>query len=189
VSQLPARARNVVRRERRRLADAGVTFSVEEMDPSLRRTVGRLEANLNHKYGGVFDDAAVRRLHDAVASCLGDRARYGISRLSDAACGSVLTMRWRDELHARTVGFDYELQGRLPVYFGLLFYGLIEYASETGVRRLHYSTGADRTKRSRGCRLVQQYAYLHCLDPRRHAELANLLGSAPPATEPPADGG
>lgn len=141
----------------------------------MRDDIDRLETNLNRKYGGTFDDRAVRRLRETMADVLGDRLLVGLAMLDGRPVGSVLVLRWRDELYARTVGFDYGRTGPLPIYFGLLFYRLAEYARREQARTVHYATGSEQTKQSRGCRLVAQYAYIRALDPGLHRELSAAL--------------
>jgi predicted N-acyltransferase len=171
LATLPSKARVMVRGERRRLAGAGVTMSVRPLTPDLLDTVDALEDNVNDRYGRPFDRASVRHLRTVIAARLPGEVRVALAERDRQPCGSVLFFHWRDELYARTVGFDYAVQGRLPVYFGLVFYTLVEYAQRVGATRIRYSTGADRAKRSRGCALVAQYAYLKHLDRVRHAAL------------------
>ncbi|MGC9666042.1 GNAT family N-acetyltransferase [Planosporangium sp. 12N6] len=157
---LRSKTRIMVRREIRRLADAGFGVSVHPVTPEVQDDLDRFEGALNAKYGGAFDPGAVRRLRESIAAHLPRHARVAFADLAGRRCGSALFFRWRDELHVRTAGFDYALKGDLPGYFGLLFYGLIAHAHETGVRRIFYSTGAERAKRSRGCVLVGQDAFV-----------------------------
>jgi len=58
---------------------------------------------------------------------------------------------YRGNVWTHHVGFDYEAQGTLPVYFGVLFYGVMDFAAEHGLRVLDYTFGSDDAKRSRGC--------------------------------------
>jgi len=160
----------VVRQEIKRLDRAGVRFEMRPFGPELRDEVDRLEVNLNRKYGGTFDDDAVRRLREMIGDLLGERVLIGLALVGDRAAGSVLVLRWRDELYARTAGFDYELTDGLPVYFGLVFYNLIEYGQRTGVRAIHYATGTEDAKRRRGCRMVRQHAYVKGLDRELHKD-------------------
>ena len=69
------------------------------------------------------------------------------------------------------LGFDYQVKCTVPVYFGLLFYHLIEYAQANSVTRIFYSTVSGPTKRSRRCTLTGQYAYLKLINRRAQARL------------------
>jgi predicted N-acyltransferase len=88
--------------------------------------------------------------------------------------GFVLVFLDGDEVYARQAGFDTAVTGRLPVYFGLVYYELIRVAGEWGARRIYYSTGSGAVKRSRGCRAVEQFAYVKVLDPAASIALAAL---------------
>ncbi|MBB5940304.1 GNAT family N-acetyltransferase [Streptomyces zagrosensis] len=173
---LTTNMRNNVRREMKRLAAAGVRYESRELDPAAREEADRLEARLNRKYK-TFDDRAVRRLREAVARQAGDHAGLEFARLEGHAVGSLLYFRRREELYVRTAGFDYEATEGLPVYFGLLFYHLIERARALGVRVIHYSVGTEEAKRRRGCRLVRQYAYVKGLAPGLHDAFAHHVAA------------
>jgi hypothetical protein len=175
VGALAADWRQVARRDIRRLADARVRYEMRRLDSSTSAEVDRLEANLNRKYGGLFQDGAVRKLRDVIGAVLADQTRVAVALMDDQVVGSLVVFRWRDELHARTAGFDYESIGKVPVYFGLLFYYLVDYARQVGVHRIYYSTGTERAKRHRGCRMTSQVAYIRCLDPALHDELISAL--------------
>jgi predicted N-acyltransferase len=177
LAMLSSDRRNAIRRERRALENAGVTFAVRQLRPDVNDEVDRLERNLNEKYGGVFDDEAVRKIRNVIAASLPESARIAFAHLDGRPCGSLVFFRWRDEIHARTAGFDYETCGKLPVYFGLLFYSLVEYSQENEIRQIFYSTGSAPTKQSRGCTLVTQHAYIKALSPQRDQRLAALVAS------------
>ncbi|MFT2017321.1 GNAT family N-acetyltransferase [Streptomyces sp. 796.1] len=173
---LTANMRNNVRRERKRLTAAGVRYRAGGLDPAALATADRLEGWLNRKYG-TFDDAAVRRLRERIAAHAGDAAGLEFADLDGRTVGSLLYFRHRDELYVRTVGFDYAATDGLPVYFGLLFYHLIERAARCGVRTVHYSVGSAEAKRRRGCRLVRQHAYVKGLAPGLHAAFADAVAA------------
>jgi Acetyltransferase (GNAT) domain len=163
------------RRELNKLANACTRYETCSFAPEVSSDVDRLEANLNRKYGGTFDDEAVRRLRETIGEILGDRVQIALARIDDRVVGSLVFMRWRDELYVRTAGFDYELIEGLPVYFGLMFYYLIAHAQRSSVRVIHYSTGSEEAKRRRGCRLVRQYAYVKGIDTRLHDAFADAV--------------
>ncbi|MBO4205250.1 GNAT family N-acetyltransferase [Micromonospora echinofusca] len=157
---LRSKTRIMVKREISRLADAGLGVTVHPVTAEVQDDLARFETALTDRYGGAFDPQATRRLRETIATHLPGTARVAFADLSGRRCGSLLFFHWRDELYARTAGFDYPVKGDLPVYFGLLFYWLIDHAHSLGVRTIYYSTGADRAKRSRGCRLVGQDAFV-----------------------------
>jgi hypothetical protein len=57
----------------------------------------------------------------------------------------------RGNAWASHAGFDYEAQGTLPVYFGVVFYGVMDFAAEHDLRVLDYRFKTEYAKRSRGC--------------------------------------
>jgi uncharacterized protein len=178
LGRLDGRRRNAVRRDRRKLADAGVELSVRRLAPELVGELVALEANLNAKYGTPFDPAAARAGYDALLRSAPEHALVATAEIEGRICGFVLLLRWRDELYARQVGFDYERQGSLPVYFGVVFYEPIGYAIREGLARIDYATGAQGTKRTHGCSRLGQYAYVRCFDDGLHARLARELTRA-----------
>lgn len=168
-----------MRYEVSQLERAGIRYEEHPLTPEARAEMERLESYHNVKYGGVFDEDALRSLRDAIERHLGSQTRILLAKLGDRTVGSLLFFTRGEELYIRTVGFDYEAIGKLPVYFGMLFYHLVGRAQATGIRQIHYSTGSEDAKRRRGCRLVRQYAYLRALDPKLHERLAGTLGAEP----------
>ena len=160
---LTRKAASTVRREVKKLAAAGVSYDVVEPSDTVLAEVDGLERNLNRKYGGIYDDAAVARLRATMSEHL-TGLLVARARLGDRTVASLLIIRWRDELYARTVGFDYQATAGLPVYFGLLFYFLVGWAQDNGIRGVSYSTGTEDAKRRRGCVGIGQYAYVKALD-------------------------
>ncbi len=164
LAMLEPRDAGTARREMRKLGAAGIGYDTVEPTEAVLAEVDVLERQLNRKYGGTYDDDAVARLRHRMAGAL-DGLFVARARLSGRTVGSLLAIRWRDEIYARTVGFDYEAIGTLPVYFGLLFYHLVAYAQAEGVRVISYATGTQDAKRRRGCVPIPQYAYVKPLDP------------------------
>ena len=178
LARFDGRRRNAVRRDRRKLADAGVELSVRRLAPELLGELVALEANLNAKYGTPFDPVAARAGYEALLRLAPEHGLVSTAEIDGRICGFVLLLRWRDELYARQVGFDYERQGGLPVYFGVVFYEPIEYAIREGLARIDYATGAEATKRAHGCSQLRQYAYVRCFDGDLHTRLARELTRA-----------
>ena len=73
--------------------------------------------------------------------------------------GFALLYRWRHELYARIVGFDYE---RLPpdsrVYFTIMFYEPIRYAITNGIKVIDYGLETGDAKVGRGCVLAPRWS-------------------------------
>lgn len=169
--------RAAILREQRALAKAGVTYQVEPLTDELADRIAPLELALYARHGTEPDAAAFRAVLRSIAAYCGDVASVVTAHLDGRLAGFVLVFRWGDDVYARQTGFDYPLIGRLPVYFGLVYYELIRLAVPWGARRIYYSTGSGDVKRSRGCRGVPQWAYVKAFDPATHANLAALSGS------------
>jgi predicted N-acyltransferase len=172
--------RAAILREQRALAAAGVTYEVQPFTEDLVDRVAPLELALYARHGTDVDAGAFRAvLHSVARHCAG--SAYALTASIDGRlAGFLLVFRWGDELYARQAGFDYAAVGRLPVYFGLVYYELIRLAGEWGVRRIHYSTGSGAVKASRGCQAVPQHAYVKAFDPDVHA-LVEKLEATPAA--------
>jgi predicted N-acyltransferase len=151
IDSFPSRHRTKVRRELRKLREGGVALTVEPLTQDLIRTVAPLIVNLLNKYD-IDDDC------DSITGSLGvlrkalKQSTYGVvARVGDRVVGFMELIVYRGNAWARHAGFDYEAQGTLPVYFGVMFYGVMDFAAEHGLRVLDYTFGTEDAKRSRGC--------------------------------------
>jgi predicted N-acyltransferase len=151
IDSLPSRYRTKVRRELRKLSEGGVAITVEPLTPDLIRTVAPLIVNLQDKYDIDADcdsiTASMRLLYKTLKESI-----YGVvARVDDRVIGFNELIVYRGNAWTHHVGFDYEAQGTLPVYFGVFFYGVMDFAAEHGLRVLDYTFGTEGAKRSRGC--------------------------------------
>lgn len=153
-----------VRKEIRQLAEAGVTFRVRPLDEDTIQQIVPLEIQLEARYGVDDDFESAARNHRIVSRHLGEGIRTVAAEADGRIRGFINVAPWRDDLIVRQAGFDYPFQGRLPLYFGVLFYALVPYAIETGIRRIHYSVESEAAKRSRGCRATSQYGFAKAFD-------------------------
>jgi len=151
IGSFSKRYREMIRREMRKLADAQVQITVEALTRELITSVLPLVSQLHAKHEvDVHGDEArnefevLRRIfkHDAMAV---------VARVGDRPVGFVELVLYRGNAWAHQAGFDYEFQGTLPVYFGVLFYGLMDFAEAAGIYRIDYSFGTEHAKVSRGC--------------------------------------
>jgi uncharacterized protein len=169
--------RREIRRERRRLEEAGVRISAGPLAPKEVPALSGLEANLVRRHGSPRSREQLHETLGSIAERLEDSSLLLTARQEGRLMGFSLFLAWRDELYARHVGFDYDFQGKLPLYFALLFYEVAALAPARGVRRIHYGVASGEAKRSRGCRTVPEVAYVRALDPEAEKALAELLGS------------
>jgi uncharacterized protein len=167
--------RRVIREDLAKLESAGVELAVEPLTESLVPELAPLEAAVHRKYGDPRELSASRRMLTSLARDFGDRTTMSIARMGGRICGFAGLIRWRDEIHLRHVGFDYGLQGSVPVYFGAVFYEPVRFAQRSGAARIDYSIESADAKRRRGCRQILEYGYVRCLDESVHARVAQLL--------------
>ncbi len=152
IDSLSSRYRNKVRRELRKLTEGGVVITVEPLTPDLIRNVAPLIVNLENKYG-IDDDC------DSITASLGllrkvvkQSMHSVVARVGDRVVGFNELVVYRGNAWTHHAGFDYDAQGTLPVYFGVMFYGVMDFAAEHGLRVLDYTFGTEDAKRSRGCK-------------------------------------
>jgi predicted N-acyltransferase len=159
--------RETVRAERRRMAAAGVSVAVEPLTARAIPRLAWLETQLFAKYGlSSWDPLESQRAFEAVRGELGEAALVSMARDGDEVRGFVLLMRWQDAWYAWRGGFDYEFQGRLPLYFETAYYRPVESAPAFGVRVIYYGVGSAATKRSRGCEDSLQHSCILWLKER-----------------------
>jgi uncharacterized protein len=177
LDMLPNSRRRDVRRERRRMAEAGVRFGVEPLSPDLVGEIVPLQLGHGRKYGHAYTvEALTRSLTLHIRHC-GAAARVVTARSPDGVLrGFSLLIERGDRLFVNQTGCDYQWQGKLPIYFALCYYEPVEHASSIGVTTLDYAIEAEQTKVSRGCVLEQRYGYLKLLGGNGHSEVTGLLG-------------
>jgi predicted N-acyltransferase len=163
LATLSAHRARRIRAECRRLAAAGVVSAVE---PLTRRDVpelAELEAQLLRKYGMDWSPGHSRAILASVLEAMGEDALVSTARVGGRLVGFCLVLRHRGEWYAHRAGFDYAAQGRLPLYFDVVYYRPLEAAAAAGVPTIHYGTGSADAKRARGCLSTRQLSYLRRL--------------------------
>lgn len=152
-----------IRDERRRVSSAG--FRSETLllaDADLGR-LGDLETQLLRKYGHDWAPEHSVSTFERVAAVFGDDASVSVVARGGEVAGFVILLRLGSRWSARQVGFDYEAQGDLPLYFETLFYGPVESAELHGVDRIDYGLGSEEAKVSRGCVATTQRTWVKAL--------------------------
>jgi len=166
--------RRRIRRDLRALDAAGVTYRLEGLTGDLIDRIAPLELNLYAKYGTPADADAFRRVLHSIATHTGDTVRVLTAELDGKLAGFVLFFTHRGEMYARQTGYDYTVKGEVPLYFGLLYYELLQLAVAEGVTAIHYGTGSGNVKLSRGCVGRAQLAYVKAFDPVTADRVAEL---------------
>ena len=153
IDSLPRKHRNKVRRELRKLTEGGVAITVEPLTPDLIRTVAPLLVNLYNKYN-IDEDCDLITARLGILRKALKQSTYGVvARVGDRVVGFNELVVYRGNAWTHHAGFDYDAQGTLPVYFGVMFYGVMDFAAEHGLRVLDYTFGTEDAKRSRGCQV------------------------------------
>lgn len=106
--------RRRIRRDLRRLEEAGARYELSPLTDDLIDRIAPLELNLYAKYGTPADADAFRRVLTSVATNTGDTARVLTAELDGRLAGFVLFFTHRGEMYARQTGYDYEAKGDTP---------------------------------------------------------------------------
>lgn len=168
--------RYAIRRDERRLDEAGVVTEVVPLTAGLAPELAPLIANVDRKHTGVAqpDEDEEAALLDLVRR-FGDRVVVSLARAQGAVRGFALFFRHGSRLFARDVGFDYEFQGKLPLYFAVLFYEPVRFALRERVGVVDYGVGSVGDKASRGCRVVRELGYLRSPDVTVTAAIEEMI--------------
>jgi predicted N-acyltransferase len=183
------RRRVKIKRELRALDEAGVTYLTQPLTADIIEQLAPLELALYAKHSTPANADAFRAVLHSIADHAGTAARVTTAYLDGHLTGFVLTFTHHGEMYARQAGFDYEAQGKLPLYFGLVYYELLRIALAEGLSQIHYSTGSDRVKLSRGCTPRRQIAYVKARRAEHIERLSQLAQHCEPCTMPREAGG
>lgn len=163
LAQMTQHRRRRVRLERRALAAAGVEVRVEPLTTQLSRRLGELDASLLAKYGNPADPTRSASVISGIAEVMGDDALVSLARLAGEVIGFGLVLRSRagpaEHWFGHRAGFDYAAQGRLPLYYEVLYYSVMEAAAAAGVAVLHAGIGSTEAKLARGCMASEQRSF------------------------------
>ncbi|GAA3487215.1 GNAT family N-acetyltransferase [Streptomyces cremeus] len=174
LARFEQRRRVKIKRELRALDEAGVTYLTQPLTADIIDQLAPLELALYAKHGTPADADAFKAVLRSIADRAGAAARVTTAYLDGHLTGFVLTFTHRGEMYARQAGFDYAAQGKLPLYFGLVYYELLRTALAEGLSQIHYSTGSDRVKLSRGCTPRRQFAYVKARRAEHGERLSHL---------------
>jgi len=160
LGQFSSYRRVVIRRELRKLGDAGVVTEIRQLTEDLMPILVELELQLVRKYGGPRTREQLERNLRTLAVYLPHESVVAMAACGDVIRGFAALAHWRQELYPRNVSFDYGFQRKLPLYFAVVFYEPVKYAIRNGVKRIEYGIGSLDAKISRGCRGVPLYGYV-----------------------------
>jgi hypothetical protein len=164
-----------IRRERRRMHEA-VRFTVEPLTSDLIQELVPLLLQHGRRYGHAYTSEGLTRGMSLHRQHLGQQVSAVTARSSDGrARGFATIVAWGGRVFVRQTGFDYDWQGRLPLYFGVCYYEPIEYAMRIGATALDMAIESEVTKLSRGCELDQRFGYLKVLDEASRTRVEPLV--------------
>jgi uncharacterized protein len=152
LAHLPSARRQVVRRDLRRFARSGCYY--QEMPLSrCREQIAGLSVQLLSKYGHEASATEEAARFGRQAEWVDEIGMVLCAFLGERIVGFAHFMEWGGVLYARSIGFDYSVAREAGLYFNLLYYRAIEYASERGIAKIHYGCDSYDTKVSRGASL------------------------------------
>jgi uncharacterized protein len=167
--------RRRISKEIRSFSEAGVVFSQHPLGEVIEQ-ITPLGMALESRYGVDGDTvAAAQKSLQIVSAAFGERAIALTAEQDGKIRGYVLAVRWNDVLVLRSAGFDYDFKGRLPLYYGVVFYNVVDYALASAVRQVLYSIESTEAKKSRGCRIIDEYGMVSGLDDQASAALRQVL--------------
>ncbi|SCE77634.1 GNAT family N-acetyltransferase [Micromonospora mirobrigensis] len=149
LASMPNRRRTNVTAERRKLADAGVTFELRPLVPDDLDEILPLELDQYEKYGHHYHRTEARALHEAYLRHLGEDALLVRAHRDGRLIGFASIVRHGRSAYIRQGGFDAAAADGAPVYFGTVFHQPIAWAYQVGVDTIDLSISADDTKQHR----------------------------------------
>lgn len=156
-AMLEGRRASGVRKDIRVFANAGYTTAVEPLSACWFEA-GPLVANVQNRYG---EDETVQQCRASLhsqARALDPSSLAFTARRDGRLVAMALYYAWRDRLHGRLVGFDYEALDNAREYFSLYFYEPLRWAYRNNIRVLHLGMGSYAGKFRRGARPAALWA-------------------------------
>ncbi|MGK5642075.1 GNAT family N-acetyltransferase [Streptomyces sp. URMC 126] len=164
LAEMTPHRRRRVRLERRALAEAGIETRIERVTPELVPRLGELDCNLLRKYGNPASPEHSAALIGWIGEVMGDDVMVSVARKDGVPIGFGMVLRsralGREEWFGHRAGFDYEAQGRLPLYYDVLYYRVLEAAAAQGVPVLHAGIGSVEAKLARGCHAAREHSFI-----------------------------
>ena len=152
--------RRGIRRDLLTFERSACTISLARFDEHYEECVPLVVA-LQQRYGALDSVPVIRERLREQAMALGDSGMCFLCRLRGNLVGFSLFYKWRNELYARLVGFDYD---RLPsdsrAYFSLLFYEPILHAINNDMHMIDYGISSIEAKAGRGAALQPRWSVL-----------------------------
>ena len=169
LKSLKPKTREHVRREIRKCKENGVTIEEAELD-DLATKLSELYTNLSLKYdkhAESYDPYFFNMLNKYAK----EKTKLFIAKKNGEVIGFSLSLRHRDILDVMIVGFNYAMRTNTDFsYFNLCFYAPINYAIESGVKKIYYRFLMEKIKLDRGCKQEKTYGFV-----KYHNKLLRVL--------------
>jgi predicted N-acyltransferase len=157
LKSLKHKTREHVRREIRKCRESGVIIEESEL-VDLTAKLSELYTNLSLKYGKQAKKVYDSYFFSMLNMYAGEKTKLFIAKKNGEVIGFSLSLRHRDVLDVMMVGFDYAMRTNTDFsYFNLCYYAPINYAIESGVKKIYYRFLEDKIKLDRGCRLERTF--------------------------------
>ncbi|MFF0144111.1 peptidogalycan biosysnthesis protein [Amycolatopsis sulphurea] len=166
---LPRRRRYRLRAEKRQCVEQGLHTEVRTGPSSMTEDLILLQARQRAKHGMSGEVGPVREEFYRIRETVGDAVIVLSAVREGQLLGYTLCLydKDRDELFARSAGFDYDaLDG--GCYFALMFHDVPAWAADHGVRRIFFGMSTYEAKRARGATLLSLYGHLRFDGPDGH---------------------
>ncbi len=173
LSQLRSKRRNQVRRERRRVAEQGITTEVLHGETIPDEVFGPMFACYcvtvdNHYYGRRYLN---QRFFDLLRERFKKRLCFVVARRGNEIVAGTTNVQKGDTLYGRYWG---GLEFIRDLHFEVSYYAAIEHCIESGIQRFEPGAGGDY-KFLRGFDARPTYSLHHLRDPRLAAAIARFL--------------
>ena len=170
-----ARRRASIRRERRQVAERGVTVEFvggSEAPDDLFAEAGRLYADTARRHGGGPPLMTQSFFTKVAASPLRDRLLLGVARDSEGVCALTFNVVGRDALFGRTWGVSRPIPF---LHFEVAYYAGLAWCIENGVERFEPGHGGEY-KHSRGFAATPVHSLHRFADLRLHSAIDAWAG-------------
>jgi predicted N-acyltransferase len=172
---LPPTRRSAVRREMRRLAEAGITVGTARLGEVLEE-ITPLLGQLQRRYGHRIDDRQVQALLERQRDHLDDLSVVFLAHQAGRLVGFSLFYEWQSTLWARAVGTPPPTPDTRFVYFDVLCYAPIRHAMARGLRAIDLGRGSLAGKLARGARPSPLWSFVWP-SPATPAEVRHALAA------------
>jgi len=175
--RLSRHSRAVVRGEKRRFGESGLSLTVVRGNQALTPEILELQAAVRAKYGLSTDPETLRVRHDAIRGAFDDELLVFSANRDGKPVAFSLFFVHGEAIYSYFTGADYEQTSGTFAYFNLVYYAPIEWATANGFKKVYLSLSAYKAKLIRGFRLEPVHGFLNVKGPAQQdaASIFSLL--------------